>query len=193
MWMLCLICISGLVGCTVSSTAVVTDYDRDASFNDYQTFYWSDDFYMEQNGNGGEDEPLFYNTLIKKRLKKAIKSELEGRGYRLDESNPDLLVDSRVVVQQKNINRGVNYPYYPYYYGWYNSAGSTEQRKEGGVVVELIDKDRRQLVWQGFAPDVLREQTKDKQEEIREAISKIFAKYEYRAEGTQQVSSKYEE
>ncbi|EIJ37755.1 hypothetical protein JoomaDRAFT_0720 [Galbibacter orientalis DSM 19592] len=38
---------------------------------------------------------------------------------------------------------------------------------------------RRQLVWQGFAPDVLHANTTDKQKEIKEAVAKIFAKYQY--------------
>jgi hypothetical protein len=138
--------------------------------------------------NGKEEEPLFFNTLIKKRLKSAIKGEMESKGYVMDNTNPDLLVDSRIVVQTRNINTGGGYPYFPYYghgyghfgYGYYGGYQSSEEHKEGGVVIEFIDREKRQLVWQGFAPDVLHPNTQDKQKELREAVSKIFAKYQFK-------------
>tara|TARA_R110002049_G_scaffold6484_2_gene40704 strand:+ start:10631 stop:11227 length:597 start_codon:yes stop_codon:yes gene_type:complete len=183
----CLLISATAVSCSVSSSAIVTDYDQEANFKTYRTFYWSDDFQMEK---GKEEEPLFFNTLIKKRLKAAIRPQMESRGYVLDENKPDLLVDSRIVVQTRNINSGGGYPYFPGYghgyghfgsygYGYYGGYQSSEEHKEGGVVVEIIDMAMRQLIWQGFAPDVLHANTVDKQKEIREAVAKIFSKYKY--------------
>lgn len=164
-----------ITSCVVSSYSVITDYDHDATFTNYKTYYWSDEFQGESN-----KDPLFYNSLTKKRLKTAIESEMEGRGYVLDSTNPDLLINSRVIVEQKNSTRN-NYggPYSWYYYP-YTPSYTSSQSKQGGVIVELVDKDRRQLVWQGYAPEVLETNTKDKQEEIRAAVSMIFSKYEYR-------------
>ncbi|MEQ8477254.1 DUF4136 domain-containing protein [Fulvivirga sp.] len=170
-----------LSACSITTTSVITDYDRDAQFNSYQTFYWSDDFQIE---NGKTNDPLFYNTLIKKRLKVAITDEMKGRGYELNAKDPDLLINSHVVVQQKSTSQN-NYPYYGYYgfYRGYNTGSmTTTQEREGALIIELIDKDRHQLVWQGYAPNVLQTNTEDKQREIREAVSKIFAKYEYRVD-----------
>lgn len=163
-------------GCAVS-LSVLTDSDEDADFSDYRTYYWSDDFQREN----GAEEPLFYNSLIQKRLKSAIAREMEARGYEQDAENPDLLVDSRVIVEQRNdLN---TYAYSPYYYWWYYPGPyqTSSQRKEGGVIIELIDPERAQLVWQGYAPDVLRQEEKDKQQEIRDAVSMIFSKYDHRA------------
>ncbi|HEA31164.1 MAG TPA: DUF4136 domain-containing protein [Leeuwenhoekiella sp.] len=188
-----ILAISLIIGVTAascavtSSTAIVTDYDRDANFNNYKTFYWSDDFQMK---NQKEKEPLFFNTLIKKRLKAAIQDQMENKGYVLDRSKPDLLIDAGVMTQTRDINSGGGYPYYPGYghgyghfgyygYGAYGGYQSSKEHKEGGVVIELIDMSRRQLVWQGFAPDVLHIDTKDKKKEISEAVAKIFSKYRY--------------
>lgn len=191
----CLVMGVTAVSCSVSSSVITTDYDRDVNFNSYRTFYWSDDFQME---NGKEEEPLFFNTLIKKRLKAAIQEQMESKGYAMDKVNPDLLVDSRIVVQTRNINNsGGGYPYFPSYghgyghfgsygYGYYGGYQSSEEHKEGGVVIEFIDREKRQLVWQGFAPDVLHANTEDKQKELKEAVSKIFAKYQYNIGGQNQ-------
>lgn len=167
-----------LAGC-VTSSSIITDYDREADFSQYHTFYWSDEFQMENQDNRN-NEPLFYNTLIKKRLKEAVQQEMEGRGYTLSGSDPDLLVNPQIVVQKSSDQ---SYHPYSYYYGYrwgYNNISSRDI-KEGDVVIDLIDQDQRQLVWQGYAPGVLATSTKDKNEEIREAVSRIFSKYGRRA------------
>lgn len=81
-----------LISCATTS-GVMTDYDREADFSKYFTYYWSDEFQME-NSRDGQKEPLFYNTLNKKRLKQAIQKEMEARGYKLSSTNPDLLVNA---------------------------------------------------------------------------------------------------
>jgi len=48
----------GLVACSVTTYSVITDYDQEAKFDDYQTFYWSDNF---QANNPDVEDPLFYN------------------------------------------------------------------------------------------------------------------------------------
>ncbi len=168
-----------VTGCSITSS-VVTDYDREANLREYQSYYWSDEFQLK---NGQYDEPLFYNTLIKKRLKTAIEAEMRARGYVLDPENPDLLIDSRVMVSQTSTSQNP-YPmspyYFPYSYGYFGSQSSTME-KEGGIVVNLVDSEERQLVWQGYVANVFQTETKDKQIEIREAIAKIFAAYEFRA------------
>ena len=82
--------------------SVQTDYDREADFSEYRTFYWSDDF-QNQNGGNGNNEPLFYNTLVKKRLKQTIERVLEGKGYVLSPKAPDLLVSSQVVEERSTL------------------------------------------------------------------------------------------
>ena len=92
-----------LISCTPASMSVLVDYDKEAPFNQYQTYYWSDNFEME---NGITDNPIFYNSLNKKRIKKAIKEEMEKRGFRMEKSEPDLLINAKVVIDERNIEYG---------------------------------------------------------------------------------------
>lgn len=166
-----------MIGCA-GTTSVISDYDRDADFSQYRTFYWTDEFQM-RNGGENDNEPLFYNTLNKKRLKRAIQREMEGRGYTMSSENPDLLVNAQVLVEERNANQNL-YPYYrPYYWGYNYTTPRTN--KEGDIVIDLIDQKQHQLVWQGYASGVLDTQTKNREEEIREAVTLIFAKYGRRA------------
>lgn len=171
-----------LSGCGATASAVITDYDREADFSDYNTYFWTDEFQMRYNGAQDVD-PLFYNTLVKKRLKQAIQKEMEGRGYVLSSEDPDILVSAQVIVQEDN--RGQRYAPHPYY-GFYSFgppyyAGDTGTEREGNVVIELIDPNEHQLVWQGYARGVLDEGTEDKREELRKAVSLVFGEFPYRA------------
>ena len=169
-----------LIKCSPVLT-VQTDYDREADFSEYRTFYWSDDF-QNQNSEGSANEPLFYNTLVKKRLKQAIQRELEGKGYTISAEDPDLLVSSQVVVEERSTG-GTNYPYSPFYFGYYGgfSNVATSSQKEGDVVINLIDRNQRQLVWQGYASGVLEMDTEDRQQEINDAVTMILSNYNHRA------------
>lgn len=168
-----------LVRCT-ASYSVLTDYDREAEFSDYTTFYWADEFQSDQEK--GEEEPLFYNTLVKKRLKQAVQREMEGRGYVLSRESPDLLVNPQVVVEER-ISGSNNYNSGFYGMWWFGPSynSNIEQAKEGDVVVDLIDREKKQLVWQGYAPGVLEADTKNREENLGDAITLIFSEYGRRA------------
>jgi hypothetical protein len=181
-----------IAGCSTTSS-IITDYDRDAQFNDYKTFYWADEFKMKKQ-NGGED-PLFYNSLIQTRLKNAIEKQMKARGYELSEETPDLLVNASVQMEEDRSGGSYGAPYlYPYspfhpgfghsfghFYGYYGTRGtSTSTHMAGAIVVQLIDRSREQLVWQGYAPDILHTDTENKRKELNSAIVDIFSRYDQR-------------
>ena len=169
-----------MVRCT-TSYSVLTDYDRDAEFENYTTFYWADEF-QQEHSHSQEDEPLFYNTLMKKRLKEAVQREMEGRGYVLSRENPDLLVSPQVMVEER-ISGSQNYN--PGFYGWWYGGpamnSNISQDKEGDVVIDLIDRRQKQLVWQGYAPGVLETKMKNREETLKNAVTLIFSEYGRRA------------
>ncbi len=178
--------------CSTTSSSIVTDYDRGAQFNQYKTYYWANEF-KEGSKSGKKENPLFFNSLIQKRLKNAIQQKMSAMGYTVDEENPDLLVNATVQIEQDKTTRttgGYPYaytPFYPgfghsfgHYYGFYGTTGtsSSSTHMAGGIIIELIDRSERQLVWQGYAPDVLHTDTRDKPKELNEAIASIFSKYD---------------
>lgn len=163
-----------IYSCAPTPRQVVIDYDQDARFREYQTFYWSDEILSES-----ANQPLFYNSLVKKRIKEAVKSELEGRGYRLDETNPDLIVNAHMIVEEKTEYQNNAYTPYRYYYP---DNVRINNYKEGTLAIDLIDRKMRQLVWQGYYTGqfVDAKTPEDKSRVIRDAVSLIFQKYEYR-------------
>jgi hypothetical protein len=161
-------------GCSPKLAEVHTDFDKEANFSAYETFGWSEEIDKEK-----EDHPLLNNSLVKKRIKSAIKSEMEGRGYVFNAENPDIHVNFHIIVEEKTEVR--NMPNYGYRMWWGNDVRSYNYN-EGTLIIDLIDNEQNQLVWQGYSSGVLKSNPEAVENKLRESISLIFQEYEYRAQ-----------
>lgn len=161
-------------GCAPTRPVVKTDYDREADFSQYKSFGWSGEIDNEADNK----EPILYNSLVKKRIKDAIKSELKGRGYNYKDEDPDLLVNFHIVIEEKT-----GYRTYPGYgYRWWQDDVRPYNYKEGTLIIDMIDKEANQLVWQGYTEGIVRDNPEQMEKSMREAISLIFSEYNYRAQ-----------
>ena len=158
-----------------SSVRVASDYDGDASFKEYNSFA----FYKT-----GIDKAEI-SDLDKRRILRAIESELLAKGYTKSE-DPDLLVSiftkaqKRVDVYNNNWGWGAWGwggwgPWGPWGWGWNQPMVST--KTEGVLFIDLIDAKKRELVWQGQGTGFLTQRTEKKEERIREFVNKILEKY----------------
>ena len=158
-----------------SSVKVASDYDKTANFNQYKTFAFF---------KAGIDKAEI-SDLDKRRILRAIESELMAKGFTKSET-PDLLVSIFTKSRDKVNVYNNNYGYGPYGYGWgwspyywnagYNSV-STSTSTEGSLYVDLIDANKKELVWQGMGVGYLSERMDKKEERIKEFVAKIMEKY----------------
>lgn len=155
-----------------SSVKVATDYDRNANFNEYKTFA----FYKT-----GIDKAEI-NDLDKRRILRAIEAELLAKGFTKSE-NPDLLVSlftkSREKINIYNDNfgpYGYGWGWHPWYWNRYNST-SVSRSTEGALYVDLIDANKKELVWQGVGTGYLTQDMEKKELRIKEFVAKIMEKY----------------
>lgn len=163
-----------------SSVRVASDYDTASSFGEYKTFAFF---------KPGIDEAEI-SDLDKRRILRAIESELTSRGFTKSE-NPDLLVSiftterERVNVYNNNFafggfgGFGFGFPFYggfgfPYYGGFRNSVSRST---EGTLYIDLIDANKKELVWQGSGSGYLTQKTEKKEARIKEFVSKIIDAY----------------
>lgn len=165
---LLIIFVAVLTSC--DSVRVATDYDRKANFNTYETFA----FYKP-----GIDEAEI-SDLDKKRILRAIETELEAKGMTKSQT-PDLLV-SIFTKTVENVNIYQHPGYYGYAWGWrpyyWGSSYNTVSRStEGTLYIDLIDAETMNLVWQGMGTGALEMEMEDKIERINEIVSEILAKY----------------
>ena len=129
-----------------SSVQVVSDYDKQADFNTYRSYA----FYKT-----GIDKAQI-SDLDKKRILHAIETELASRGF-VKSDNPDVLI-SIFTKERERVDVYNNYGwgwggfYNPYVWGpgwgwgWGNNVST---RTEGSLYIDVIDANKKELVWQG--------------------------------------------
>ena len=164
-----LIIIFLLTSCT--SVRVASDYDKNVNFDTFKTFA----FYKT-----GIDKAEI-NDLDKRRIMRAIESELLVKGLSKS-SNPDILV-SIFTKSREKINVYSNNGFGPYGYGWgwspwyWNNNSYTSSSTEGSLYIDLINANKKELVWQGIGRGYISENMSNKEERIKEFVSKIMEKY----------------
>lgn len=152
------------------SVRVASDYDKGADFNSYKTFAFF---------KTGIDKAEI-SDLDKRRILRAIEAELLAKGFTKSE-NPDLLVSIFTKSREKiSIYNNGFHPYgygwgwSPYYYGHYSDVRTST---EGTLYVDLIDANKKELVWQGLGVGYITQTMDKKEERIKEFVSKIMEKY----------------
>lgn len=166
-----------LASCT--SVRVLSDYDKEANFNGYKSYA----FYKT-----GIDK-AHISDLDKKRILKAIESEMTTRGFVKSES-PDILVSiftkekEQVDIYNNYWGGGFGYGWgwSPFYYGGFGpgmGGNIASSRTEGSLYIDLIDAKKKELVWQGKGVGTLNNMGKMEKKEarIKEFVSEILQAY----------------
>lgn len=156
-----------------NSLQVFSDYDDTADFKKYKTFA----FYKP------EIDKAEISDLDKKRILKAIELELQNLGMEKS-TNPDMLVGiftksrERVDVNQNsNIGFGWGWGFNPWFGGGFNNV-NVNQYTEGTLFIDFIDKEKKELIWQGVGSGALRLQSKAKKEaRIKEFVKEIISRF----------------
>ncbi len=149
-----------------SSLRTAFDYDKDVDFANYRTFAFHKEGMAE----------LKVNDIDKKRFIQAISADLQSKGLKKNTENPDLLVN--VVIKGKDKIR-VSDDYYGY--GWWRPYPSmtVRQYKESTIYIDIVDRAKNQLVWQGKGTDEFNSSERDKDARIQETVTQILAQYPY--------------
>jgi len=165
-----------------NSVRVLSDYDQKANFSEYKSYA----FYKT-----GIDR-VQISDLDKKRILRAIETEMTSRGFVKSES-PDILINiftkeqERVDVYNNNFGWGGmggwgwgGYGGWGPGYGWGWGGGSmVSTSTEGSLYIDLVDTKSKQLVWQGKGEGTLAntKNIKKKEQRIKEFVSQIMKQY----------------
>ena len=166
-----------LVITSCSSVNVLSDYDKEVSFNEYKTYA----FYKT-----GIDKAQI-SDLDKKRILKAIETEMAAKGFQKSNS-PDILISIFTKEkEQVNVYRNTGFyggfygGFYPYYWGrpGFNNGNQITTNTQGSLYIDLIDAKKKELVWQGKGVGTLNEtkSIEKKEQRIKEFVSKILTQY----------------
>ena len=167
-----------LASCT--SVRVVSDYDKQADFNTYKSYA----FYKT-----GIDKAQI-SDLDKKRILRAIEAELGSRGF-VKSDSPDVLISiftkerERVDVYNNNFGWGWGWGgfYNPWVWGpgwgWGWGGNNVSTSTEGSLYIDVIDANKKELVWQGRGVGTLNntKNIEKKEQRIKEFVSQILQEY----------------
>jgi uncharacterized protein DUF4136 len=164
------------------------DYDHSAKFAAYKTFGFISPPGTEVDG---------YPAEITQSVKAAAQRELEARGYRYADSNPDLLVNFSAQLANRSKadeldNQHVGYYGYrkgnqvPVYKTWstYTYDKGTKDYVEGTLNIDIVDAKAAQLVWEGVAVGEVKNLNRsvaDAKPGIDRVVTDIFKKYPFKA------------
>jgi hypothetical protein len=146
-----------------SSIQVETDYDRQADFSSYHTYRWIP--HMRKP----DDNPLMKDPLIESHVQSAVDAALAAKGFtRIMEGDPDFLV-AYYFTSRKRVD--INH-----YYGYWYPHTSVYTYKEGTLIVDMVDREEKQLIWRGWATGVLEDRTHLK-DQIDLSVEKLMKRF----------------
>lgn len=151
--------------CSTLQTAF--DYDKEANFNQYKTFA----FYKEGM------QQLKVNDIDKKRFVEAVIKDLQSKGMQKSTEAPDLLVNL-IITGKKRTNIIDDHSFG---YGWWYPLPTmtVHQYTESTIYIDLIDRAKNQLIWQGKGTDEFSAAEQDKDSRIHETVTRILEQYPY--------------
>lgn len=172
--LLALACTVTLAGC--QSSRVVTDYDQSVDFTRYQQYSWLD----ERSGASDQFDPL-----LAKRVRDAISSELQARGFSENAAGADFLVRffvaSSAAVSEPKMRGGVGMGSFGGSVGMGVSLGfplgGTRVKQEAEVLIDFLDPQSRELTWRGREPVTLNDDPEETTKRIRAAVARIVAQF----------------
>jgi len=169
-----------LAGCA-SGPDIRADYDKAADFGKYRTYG-----FVTQAGTDSGD----FRSLATQMLQNAASREMEARGYTRAE-NPDLVINFKGQLEEKVDIESTPAPYYGPgwgYRGWYGapyggyggSEVTTRRYNVGTLVVDVVDREKRQVVFQGAISDVVtKEMQANREATINKAVAQVFSQYPF--------------
>jgi len=166
-----------LAGCA-STPSVRSDYDKSADFGSFRTFGFLD--------QGTEAKSLAIQT-----LEAAATREMESRGYKLA-AEPDLLVHFTGKLEDRADVQSIPGPMYGPawgYGGWYGAPYggwayspqvTTRHYKVGTLVMDIVDRAKRQVVFQaGMEKTVTKKMLENQDAALNAAVANMFATYPF--------------
>ena len=157
-----------------NSIRVSSDYNEEINFTEFKTYAFS---------KSGIDK-VEINDIDKKRILRAIDVELYNKGYRKSSIEPDFLINFFTKTNKKiDYYPSNNYYGYAVPYGgmghyassWYLNSFSYN---EGVLFIDIIDRSKNELVWQGIGKGyIYNDKPDNKNEKIKAMVNKILLQF----------------
>jgi len=172
---LCPLALAVLMSACSSGPTIISNSDPSADFMSMRTF----DFMQPLSTDSGNVRSLLSTHMIA-----AATNELEKRGWRREQNNPDVLINFMLETQEQIRTRNTSSSVSMHRGGRYGMWGGTvstptiEQTTQGALSIDMIDPARNQLIWEGTATNRVTDNIRQNQEEaVHSFVAAIFAEF----------------
>ena len=152
------------LGCSSLKTSF--DFDEETDYSGYQSFAL---LKINDQLRGAISRP----TAVGRAIDRELTASLIERGYVLDEDAADLHV-TYVLSVEELVSEYEPLPYSA------RGSGATlpiEPDRRGTFTIDIIDVSTNELVWRGTATDAVNRNDPKAEENIRNAVNKLMAKF----------------
>ena len=154
-------------GC--SSMTVQADHDSQHEFS-------ADSSFALFERKGKEPRRPQMSPIVDQRITSTIAAELEVKGFEsASPSNADLLVTFYTAVRQRVVVHHSGW-YGWRRWGWHGGTRSVNSYPEGTLVIDIIDRRDRQLVWRGVGEGAFTKMNPS-DEQVAKKVAKILATF----------------
>lgn len=172
------------------SIDVRSDFNPEVDFSKLHTFAWMP--VATETGDPRADSPILAG-----RVRRATVAEMKAKGFRevLPKDSPDFYVTYQAAIDHKMSVRstptyvgGVGYAGYGYRgwggrpwggpVGYVGNETSVKQYDQGTLIIDVIDRERDDLIWRGSAQAKLRKDddrsSKERDKAAKEVVHEIL-------------------
>ena len=158
-----------LSACVAIGPTIHSNATPQVNLNQYKSFGFFDKLDTDQR----------YESLLSQYLKASTKEEMLRRGFKFTQDSPDLLINFRQDVVDKQALK--QFPvthqggYYSsggrlYYDTWVGFEPYLEKYQQGILTIDIVDRQQNKMIWQGAAVE---EVSQEKLATLDSAIPKI--------------------
>jgi len=137
-----------------SPLRVYTDYDPDSDLWQYARYDLGD--HNDQRECVERIDSVYAGV-----LRSAVNRELSKRGYTVDHQNPDVVLRSYIVTDDRTV---VSPELAGYFYGpfWMRAHHRKYVNKEQTIIVDMLDCNKHHIVWKGWTVTTLHTTRKER-------------------------------
>jgi hypothetical protein len=111
-----------------------------------------------------------------------INSQMDARGYKKVNANPDLILNIGVVVSAEQKTRQTDIRDAPRYMGernyhWESEEIVVQNYNEGTVILDVVESEDNKLIWQAVSKGMISASIDKNNIRITKAVNKMFNKY----------------
>jgi len=170
---LCSMAVAILTLGACASGPTIRSFEHDGvDLSRYQTY----GFYEHPSGDAGANAVPHF-------IKAAISREMQNRGYQHRGDGPDLLVNFHLQTEDKETVSTSPASYFGWRGGYHWAANpvrddAISSYTQGTLNIDIIDRSRNELVWEGVAIGIIKDESLENPEPaINAVMAQIFERY----------------